>query len=128
MRSVSTRLGSATVGILLTACGGAGVDDAVAGSAHATDAQMLELTGTDVLAFTPHRVTVAAGEVVVELTSQPAAPHTFTIEELDDREVVRADGGQTARGTVELEPGTYTFYCSIPGHRQAGMEGTLTAQ
>lgn len=98
------------------------------GAAPADSGEVLEVTGTDGLAFEPSQVTVAAGEVTVELTSQPAATHTFAIEELGDREVVHADAGEAARGTIELEPGTYTYYCSIPGHRQAGMEGRLAVQ
>lgn len=64
----------------------------------------------------------------MQLTSDPSAPHTFTIEQLGDLDVVRADGGRTATGSVTFELGTYTFYCAIPGHRQAGMEGTLTVE
>jgi len=33
--------------------------------------------------------------------------------------------GGSRKLTLALKPGTYTFYCSVPGHRQAGMEGTL---
>lgn len=132
MRASLSRIRQAAVGLALaaivTACGGGGADagDADGGDVGATGGETLEVIGTDGLAFEPDRVTVAAGEVTVELTSEPAAPHTFNIEELDDVEVVMAAGGETATGTIELEPGTYTFYCSIPGHRQAGMEGTLT--
>jgi nitrite reductase (NO-forming) len=36
--------------------------------------------------------------------------------------------GQTTNVTIDAPAGTYTFYCSIPGHRQAGMEGTLTVK
>jgi uncharacterized cupredoxin-like copper-binding protein len=30
--------------------------------------------------------------------------------------------------SAQLKPGNYTFYCSVPGHRQAGMQGTLTVK
>lgn len=44
----------------------------------------------------------------------------------DDLEVVHAEADSTATGSFTVdEPGTYTIYCAIPGHREAGMEGTL---
>ncbi len=53
-----------------------------------------------------HNVTIASGSTVIGATP------TFT------------GGARTL--SLKLKPGTYTFYCSVPGHRQAGMEGTLT--
>ena len=37
-------------------------------------------------------------------------------------------GGATSKFTANLKPGTYTFFCSVPGHRQGGMEGKLTVK
>ena len=37
------------------------------------------------------------------------------------------DGG-TKSFSATLKPGTYTYYCSVPGHREAGMQGTLTVK
>jgi plastocyanin len=70
--------------------------------------------------------TVPEGEVTVELVNEGSVPHDVVIEELGDQVVAHADGGQTVTGQAEVEPGTYTYYCSIPGHRQAGMEGAFT--
>jgi len=73
--------------------------------------------------------TIPAGTATFTLINDGAAPHDVTIEELGDVHVVHADGGTSETGTVELEAGeTYTYYCSIPGHRGAGMEGTFTVE
>jgi uncharacterized cupredoxin-like copper-binding protein len=69
--------------------------------------------------------TVPAGSVTFELVNEGNLPHDVTIEELADLVVVHADGGETTTGDVDLDSGSYTYYCSIPGHRQAGMEGTF---
>lgn len=109
----------AALALLAAACG-SGDDGGGSGGGE------VAVAGTDALQFEPTSLTASAGTVTVELTSRGATEHTFVIEELDDTLVVEAAGGETATGTVELEPGTYTYYCDIPGHRAAGMEGELT--
>lgn len=78
------------------------------------------------LAFEENSVDATAGSVTIELTNESSTPHDVKVEgpegDLGGTEIV--DGG-TASATVDLEPGEYTFYCSVPGHREAGMEGTL---
>ena len=69
---------------------------------------------------------ITAGSVEVELDNQGAIEHNVVIEELNDEKILDAPGGSTDSGTAEFEPGTYTYYCDVPGHRAAGMEGTLT--
>ncbi len=82
----------------------------------------------DDIVFTQAPSDVPAGQVTVELVNEGAIVHDVVIEEIGDEVVATANGGETATGQVELEPGTYTYYCSIAGHRSAGMEGTLTVQ
>lgn len=86
----------------------------------------LQVLGTNGLQFEPAMLSGAAGTVTVELTAEDAVEHTFVVEEAGDTEVVTAAAGETATGTIDLEPGTYTYYCSVEGHRSAGMEGELT--
>jgi plastocyanin len=82
------------------------------------------------LAFTSDKATATAGDVTVNFTNSSPVPHDVHIEsksgeDLGGTEVIQ-EGSDS--GEVELKPGTYTFYCSVPGHRQAGMEGTLTVK
>jgi plastocyanin len=64
----------------------------------------------------------AAGEQVIAIDNQGNLPHNVVFEGTDIK--VEAEGGQTASATVTLEPGSYTFFCDVPGHR-ASMEGTI---
>lgn len=111
--------------LALTACGGGGSGGGDDGGGAATAA--VSLTGTDDLEFSRTSVTAPAGEITVELTCESGINHDFTIEgEAGDEPVTECNPGGTGTGTVSLDAGTYTFYCTVPGHRDAGMEGTLT--
>ena len=109
--------------LTLAACGGGDGSSEADGNGQGA---ALEVTGTDALAFQPEQLTAPAGEVTFELTSEPEVKHTLAIEGVNSGEpIVEAEAGQTATGSVSLDAGTYTIFCDVPGHREAGMEGTL---
>jgi plastocyanin len=82
------------------------------------------------LAFTSEKISAKAGNDTIEFTNESPVPHDVVIEDENGKELggteVTSEGSDSAE--VELKPGTYTFFCSVPGHRQAGMEGTLTVK
>ena len=109
--------------LALAACGGGNGSNETSGGAQGN---AVEVTGTDALAFQPEQLTAPAGEVTFELTAEPSARHTLAIEEVNSGEpIVEAEAGQTATSSASLDAGTYTIFCDVPGHREAGMEGTL---
>jgi plastocyanin len=88
------------------------------------------------LAYETSKATATAGSVTVEMPNMSGVSHNIAIE--------TGEGGAAAKGskigasefttkstakvTVNLKPGTYTFFCEAPGHRPAGMYGTLTVK
>ena len=67
---------------------------------------------------------MAAGDFNVTLESVDQF-HDFEIEDVDG--LVEASAGESETGGFTIdEAGDYTFFCSVPGHRAGGMEGTLT--
>lgn len=70
--------------------------------------------------------TVPAGTVTFALVNEGNIVHNVHIEETDEQ-VIEAESGSTALAEVEFEPGTYTYYCDIPGHR-ATMNGAFTVE
>lgn len=80
------------------------------------------------LRFDKDTLETPAGTIAIELTNESSLPHNVAIEgEGVDEESETVTKDSTSL-TVTLEPGTYTFYCSVPGHREGGMEGTLTVR
>jgi uncharacterized cupredoxin-like copper-binding protein len=79
------------------------------------------------LSYDTKQLSAKAGTVTIALANSSPVEHNLTIAE--GTKVLGATptftGGSKAV-TLKLKPGKYTFYCSVPGHRQAGMEGTLT--
>jgi plastocyanin len=71
--------------------------------------------------------TLPPGDIDVVLENRGSIEHNVVVEELGDEKILEAAGGQSDEGTVTLEPGEYTYYCDVPGHR-ATMEGTLTVE
>ena len=95
-------------------------------AAHTTVLKLSTTTGAT-LKFTKSSLKAPAGVVKIVLTNKAIVPHNIAIK--GNGVDVKGDvvsSGATSTVTAVLKPGTYTFYCSVPGHEAAGMQGTLT--
>ncbi len=97
----------------------------VAGAGDASGVQEVTITGHDIY-FDPAEVHVKAGKVKFTLPNEGAAEHDFSIDELNIQ--VNMPAGTTQTLEVDVPAGTYQYYCNIPGHKDAGMVGTLVAE
>lgn len=82
------------------------------------------------LAYTSTSETAEAGEVTIDFKNPQGLSHDVSIEDSSGETVAKTDviGEGETSSKANLKPGKYTFYCSVPGHREAGMEGTLTVK
>jgi uncharacterized cupredoxin-like copper-binding protein len=111
--------------LALAACGG---DDDSGGSSEgktvtATDGEVT-VVGKDVF-FEETRIEAAPGSLEVTLENDGAQQHSFRIDDPEFR--IQASPGNSESGTVDVDAGTYSYYCDIPGHR-ATMHGELVVQ
>ena len=87
---------------------------------------------TGQLAYTVAKATAPAGALEIDSKNASSTPHDIVLQEGTDGKVLgegkTVSGGGVSTVSVNLKPGTYTFYCSLPGHREAGMQGTLTVK
>jgi plastocyanin len=79
------------------------------------------------LAYDQSELTASAGTAEFDFENPASIGHDFCIEQ-DGSEVgcTEVISESSATLAADVEAGDYTFYCSVPGHREGGMEGTLT--
>lgn len=122
MRSLAA--GLVTVA-LLAACGGGG-----GGGGNAQPAGSIQVTMTE-FKFDPSTITHASGNIVFWLVNSGTTQHDLAIRDSSGKTIATSElvsAGDTKEFSVsDIAAGTYTFYCSQPGHEASGMKGTLTA-
>ena len=102
----------------------AGAEATPAAVAPAAVAEPVEIVAVDI-AFDPNEVTIPADtDVTFSLPNEGAAPHNFSIDALGVS--VDIAPGATEDVVINAPAGSYEYYCNVPGHKQAGMVGTLT--
>jgi uncharacterized cupredoxin-like copper-binding protein len=86
-------------------------------------------SGTE-LAYDQKSASAKAGSVTIDFQNNESIPHDVAIESPSGDTVGQTDlvASGSATTTVDLQPGKYTFFCTVPGHREAGMVGPLTVK
>jgi plastocyanin len=81
------------------------------------------------LKFDQTSLEASAGNVTIDFTNDSSLPHNVTLEGpgVEDEGTDTVTGSSTSV-TLDLQPGEYTFFCSVDGHRAAGMEGKLVVK
>ena len=118
-------------GVVFGACGGGSDNDkTTAGGAEkpageAPPGLTINVVGKE-FSFDPAKLTLKAGEAsTIILKNTGSIEHDFTVEDLGFKLTV--PGGNTREKVLKIDkPGNYQFYCSVAGHKDAGMKGELT--
>jgi uncharacterized cupredoxin-like copper-binding protein len=98
-------------------------------SGGASSTLKLSANSSGQLKFNTTKLSAKAGTVTLDMTNPSQVPHGIAVQGNGVAQVGKVVGhGASSTVSVKLKPGTYTFYCPVPGHRQAGMQGTLTVK
>ena len=82
------------------------------------------------LDYTTGDVSTQAGEVTIAFDNPAEIGHDVRVEDAEGNDIGGTDviTNDSTTATLSLEPGEYTYYCSVPGHRPAGMEEALEVE
>jgi uncharacterized cupredoxin-like copper-binding protein len=123
----------AAAGLALAGCGGGSDNGVVSSSSGATagggSTLHLKADPSGKLRFDKKTLSASAGKVAIVLSNPSPLSHNISIEGAGvSQQGATVGQGGTSNVALSLKPGTYTFFCSVPGHREAGMQGTLTVR
>jgi uncharacterized cupredoxin-like copper-binding protein len=110
-------------------CGGSGGGGGSSSASAPANAQVVEIdVSSSGFSFTKTQATAKAGPVELRSVNPQSVSHDISLKGngVDVKGNLVSNGDASTVSVADLKPGTYTFYCSVPGHEQAGMKGTLT--
>jgi plastocyanin len=118
-------------GTTTTENGGAASNGAATGGGGGGSEIHIEAAETG-LAFSEDAMTATAGkEVALHFSNPQPIGHDADIEDASGKVIADTDvitEGDDSATISSLKPGKYVYFCSVPGHREGGMEGTLTVE
>jgi plastocyanin len=116
-----TATAAALIALPLAACGG-GSSTASADISTAA----VKVHALDALKFDKTEYSATAGDISIGYVDDGSLQHDLLVDGHGGFKLSVNGQGQAKLGTINLPPGTYTLYCDIPTHREAGMQATLT--
>lgn len=139
-RTLITLAAAGSAALALAACGSDSGSTSATSAADTTAASTGGSGGSggtikiaadpNALAFQETKISAPAGQDTIELENPSSTGHNVEIQDSSGEDIAETDtitNGKTST-TADLQAGTYTFYCAVPGHREAGMEGTITVK
>jgi plastocyanin len=132
-RAVPLLLVLAASVLALSACGGGSSSSSTtpastSGGGGGGSTVKISADPSGALKFEQTDVSATAGSITIDFTNMSSLPHDVRIEGNGASGGTDQITNSSTSATVDLDPGTYTFFCSVDGHRAAGMEGTLTVK
>jgi plastocyanin len=145
MRRLTICMLFAALALALAGCGGSDEKSSSSGSSAATEtptptatkaassggggSSLTVAADPSALKFDKTSLDAKAGKVTITMDNPSDIPHAVAIEgngvDVDGKTVGK---GEKSVASADLKPGTYEFYCPVPGHKEAGMEGKLTVK
>ena len=143
-RTLALLLGTGVLALGVAACGGSGgssasssgtgaaaaaTTQAASGGTTASSKLSISAPKSGALMFDTKTLKAKAGTVTITFTNPSSEGHNLTVAQGTNGTVIGATPtftGGSKTLTLHVKAGRYTYYCSVPGHRQAGMQGTLT--